>query len=67
MAPSPRPVNTAFGIRVDSRDVGISFPNAADAAAAAGGLSAHGYKKIEIFDRLSGRIVNHVSPNPASA
>ena len=67
MALTPRPVNTGFGIRVDGRDTGISFPRVAEAEGGARQLFAHGYKRVEIFDRVSGNIVAHVIPNPTTA
>lgn len=68
MALSPSPLNvTGFGIRVDDRDTGISFPSISDAKGGAGRLFAHGYKRVEIFDRVSGSIVEHVIPNPTAA
>jgi len=59
--------STRFGIRVDGRDVGITFSSAPDAEGGADRLFAHGYKKIEIFDRASGSVIKHVSPSPAAA
>jgi len=67
MASPVQQASMGFGIRVDGRDVGISFPSIPDAEVGADRLFAHGYTKIEIFDRVSGGIVKHVSPSPAAA
>ena len=67
MASPAQQVNLGFGIRVDGRDVGISFPSIPDAEGGADRLFAHGYTKIEIFERVSGGTIKHVSPSPAAA
>lgn len=67
MAPLARPLAVGFGIRVDGRDAGISFSSVADAEGGAQRLSAQGYKHVDIFERMSGRIVEYVSPRPADA
>ena len=67
MALTARPVNEEFGIRVDSRDVGMCFANPNEAERAAATLIAHGYQRIEIFDRRTRRVVKHVSPSPTAA
>jgi hypothetical protein len=67
MSIKPTLVNTGFGIRVDGRDTGISFPNLGEAQGGAIRLCAHGYLSVEIFDRASGTIVQHVIPNPTAA
>jgi hypothetical protein len=64
---APRPEGIGFGIRVDGRDAGITFPTMRDAEGGADELLAHGYTQITIFDRVSGRVINHVSPNPKTA
>jgi hypothetical protein len=61
----PKSENTVFCIRLDHRDLGISFPSADEAEAVAGGLFVYGYKEIEIVDHFSGRVVKHVVPRPA--
>jgi|HubBroStandDraft_6_1064221.scaffolds.fasta_scaffold414996_2 hypothetical protein len=67
MAAAPRPEGIGFGIRVDGRDAGITFPTISDAEGGATQLLAHGYTQITIFDRVSGRVIDHVSPNPKTA
>lgn len=67
MAYSAKIETNWFGIRVDSRDIGVSYHELADAEGAASALAAHGYNRIEIIDRPSGRVVMHVSPSPAAA
>jgi hypothetical protein len=67
MALASRPEGIGFGIRVDGRDTGITFPTISDAEGGAHQLLAHGYKEITIFDRVSGRAINHVSPSPKTA
>jgi hypothetical protein len=67
MAPLARPLAVGFGIRVDGRDAGISFSTVADAEGGAHRLSAQGYKQVDIFERLSGRVVEYVSPRPSEA
>jgi len=62
-----KPESIGFGIRVDGRDAGITFPTISDAEGGASQLIAHGYAQITIFDRVSGRVINHVSPNPKTA
>jgi len=52
------PGETGCGLRVDGRDIGISFGGVPDAEGAASQLVAHGYRQIEIFDRASGRIIS---------
>lgn len=52
------PGETGCGLRVDGRDIGISFGGIPDAEGAASQLVAHGYRQIEIFDRASGRIIS---------
>jgi hypothetical protein len=59
---SPKSENTLFCIRLDRRDLGISFPSVDEAEVVAGGLFVHGYKEIEIVDRFSGIVVKHVVP-----
>jgi len=56
-----------FGIRVEGRDPGIRFLTISDAERGAAKLSERGYKGVLIFDRASGRVVEHVSPHPAHA
>ena len=67
MATPSKQESARLGIRVDGRDVGITFSSAPDAEGGAGQLFAHGYQKIEIFDRASGSVIKHVSPSPAAA
>ncbi len=67
MAPRARPAGSGFGIRVDGRDPGVNFSSVSDAARDANTLSALGYKSVVVFDRLSGRVVEHVSPDPSLA
>ncbi len=67
MQPAPRPEGIGYGIRVDGRDPGITFPTIEDAEGGAGALIAQGYAQITIFDRVSGRVIDFVSPNPKTA
>lgn len=67
VALASRPEGIGFGIRVEGRDTGITFPTLADAEGGANQLLAHGYAQIAIFDRVSGRVIDHVSPNPKTA
>jgi hypothetical protein len=67
MARGQEAVWAACGIRVDGRDVGISLESVCDAESAAAKLCAHGFGRIEIFDRASGRILRYVAPSPANA
>jgi hypothetical protein len=57
---SPKFKNSVFCIRLDERDLGISFTSADEAEAAARGLFQHGYKEIEIVDLFSGVVVRRV-------
>jgi hypothetical protein len=61
------PIMSGFGVRVDGRDTGISFPRVADARGGTHRLLAHGYQRVEIFDRESGRVIEHVIPHPTAA
>lgn len=47
----------AFGIRVDGRDVGIKFRTAIEAKDGATCLCDRGYRRLTVFDRVSGRDV----------
>ncbi len=65
-----RPVTSllvGFGLRIEGRDLGMSFATMLDAKESATKLACEGYGKIAIFERLSGRVVEHVSPNPSEA
>ncbi len=53
-----------YGIHVDGRDTGITFATTTDAAAGALHLANSGFLHISIFDRTSGRVVEHVRPSP---
>jgi hypothetical protein len=57
----------SFGLRVNGRDPGVRFSTIAEALANASMLLAQGNSRVEIYDRSSGRIVQHVIPNPAQA
>lgn len=48
----------SFGIRIDGRDLGISFRSLADARVDGRLLSARGYRNVLIFDRVSCEIVD---------
>lgn len=68
MAQSPSPINMrGFGVCVDGRDTGISFPSVAEAQGGAHRLFAHGYRRVDIFDRVTGNVVEHVVPDPSVA
>jgi hypothetical protein len=58
---SPKSKNTIFCIRLDDRELGMSFASADEAEVAAHGLFQYGYKKIEIVDLFSGLVVRHVT------
>jgi hypothetical protein len=58
----PKPENIVFGIRADGKVMNIGLPSVAEAERAASGLFQHGYKRVEIIDRVSGRVVKRLSP-----
>jgi hypothetical protein len=57
----PTSESTVFRIRLDDRELGISFASVNEAEAAAHGLFQYGYKEIEIVDFVSGLVVRHVT------
>jgi hypothetical protein len=61
MLPS-KPENVVFGIRADGKTMNIGLPSVAEAEEAARGLFGQGFKRVEIIDRVSGRVVKRLSP-----
>lgn len=61
-----REPDASFGIRVNGRDPGVSFSTVTEALSNAS-LLAQRHGSVEIYDRRTGRIVQHVIPNPAQA
>lgn len=48
-----------FGIRVNGRDVGMTFATAAEAHDSAVRLRSHRFKSVIVFDRRSGLAIAH--------
>jgi hypothetical protein len=55
----PKPANTVFGIRVDGKTRSIGLRSLAEAEAAAGGLVSQG-RRVEIFDKVTGRVIKRL-------
>ncbi|HEY3916311.1 MAG TPA: hypothetical protein VGL83_00885 [Stellaceae bacterium] len=53
---------TGFGIRVEGRDVGMTFATASDAHDSAARLAQPAFKSVIVFDRLSGKAVERRAP-----
>jgi hypothetical protein len=59
-----KPANTVFGIRADGQLMNIGLPSVAEAEAAGSGLFEKGYRRVEIVDRVTGRVVKRLTPRP---
>jgi hypothetical protein len=56
----PKPENVVFGIRADGKVMSPGLPSAAEAEEMARGLFEHGYKRVDVIDRASGRLVKRL-------
>jgi hypothetical protein len=54
-----KPANTVLGIRVDGKPMSVGFSSASEAKAAAYGFVSPG-RKVEIYDLLTGRVVEQL-------
>ena len=57
----PRPANTVFGIRANGKTMSPGLPSVDQAEAVARGLFAHGYRVIEVIDRVTRQTVKRVT------
>lgn len=59
--PLPKTGAAGFGIRVDGRDVGMTFATPSDAHDSAARLASPRFKSVIVFDRRSGTAIAQAS------
>jgi len=65
MAFRAQSIAIGYGIRVSGRDLGVRFSTAAEAKTSAQKLLFDGYIGVEIFEHITGQIVEIVAPEAA--